>query len=179
MGKKKDDDDLTIPDFLRVENRKAGPATGPAKRAVPKGDSRKADPLAILSVASRMRIEPLIKSGKFRIHWLEDPSIVAGVEEQTVKAEQRKAERLEHFKTLPRKEPKPKKPAFGVGVVIKVLKEKSRKPGTTAAAIYEEMVKFVKKNPGCDVSQIISETHYTKGFYLADIKMGNIKADVK
>lgn len=167
-------DDLSIPSFLRVENRSKEPPTFILKGAQVED---KPDPLAPLSAATRARVEGLIKSGKFRLHWMEDPSIVAHLEEQTARLSQRREEAIERLKSLPKKE-RPVKPKFGAGIKIKVLKQTTRKPGSKAAKIYDAMVAWVKKNPGRDATALFEDTPYTKGFYLADMKAGNIKTDV-
>lgn len=174
-------DDLSIPDWLKVKNREPVEVQSKAIPLATRGEEP--DPLSALSVASRERVEGLIKSGRFRPHWMEEgPSRVAWIEEETLRIERKKALssslNYERLRNLP---PKPKsiKRIFGEGTKIKVLKEVSaRKKGSTAAAIYLEMVAWVKANPGSDLASLISATRYTKGFYLADLDMGNIKADV-
>lgn len=173
------DDGCPIEIILTEEERAAARARASLTQ-VAREEGPKVPNLSMLSQASQERVLKLIQARKFRPHWLEDLSIVEHIEAKTRELQRKREETIERLKSLPQKEKPSPKPDFGTGVKIKVLKEVSfRKEGTKGAAIYAEMVAWVKKNPDGDLAALISSTRYHRGFYLADLERGNIKSDVK
>lgn len=180
----KDEEDLTIPDFLRVENR--APASPDArKNIVKKHKAPGATPeptqeekiLAKMSPKAQELVRERLRTGRMRWHWLLEPGTVESYESKVREAEVKKAERIALLKSLPKKE-KPPKPKFGATVKFKILKEAPRTAGTAAAARYAEMVAWKKKHPDGTVDELLSQTKYGKNDYKWDITHGNIKSDV-
>src|SRR5262245_13710011 len=117
------DDGFPIDCILTEEEREAARAS--MKPVVASGVTLQGEEvpgLSALSQASQDRVLKLIKAGKFRPHWLEDTSIVEGIEERTIELSRRREEVIERLRSLPPKEKKPPKPEFGIGITIKVLK---------------------------------------------------------
>ena len=177
------DDGFPIDLILSPEERKE--AWAKASAILPSGSVVPTVPnIGRLTPQSRERVLKLIRECKFRPEWLEDPSYVEYVEQRTIElskvADLKRAEAEQRWANLPKKEKKPTVAPFGTGIKITVLKEVSfRKEGSKGAAIYAEMVAWMKKNPTSDLTTLIANTGYHKGFYLADLERENIKSDVK
>jgi hypothetical protein len=180
--------DTSIPKFLKRGRDGSLPPIKKAKEkasaaVAPKPMAKEPDPyMAVLARQDpvvRAAIEAEMKAHRFPRHWLLEPDTVAlfslSLEERKVKKEEALV-RLRALKGLV--EPRPPRPTFGVGVVVKSVAPNSRKPGTSAHARYDDMAAYVAKNKKATVADVLSNTAYRRDDFNWDLERGSIKTDI-
>lgn len=187
-------EDTGIPDFLR-RNKDGSFAVSPTKTKKKAKVQTEAQSYVMkmhapsvsiedqilngMEPAMKSALETEMKAGRFPRHWLLERDTLALFEQSLVEKKAKKEEGLARLRALKgTAEPKPAKPAFGIGVYIKALSPNPRKIGTRAFNAFAEMTLFVVKNPGVSVDVVLEKTSYRRDDYAWDLARGSIKTDV-
>lgn len=176
---------LDIPPFLLAVNR--GKAKKSAKTIAPSAPKPEADPFSDLGIEpdTETLLRNEIRSGRFRRHWLNDPTtiLVFEREHQLRKAKKEdKAEDREVEKKLKRNErlaAKALMPEFGAGIRIIVLnRNPKRQAGAARIPRFASLLEYLAKNPNASVAEVLRDTLYIKSDFLRDDRLKIIKTDL-
>jgi hypothetical protein len=178
MIKQTSDDPFTIPDFLKVANRgKVKPPKAKKTASVDPPPIR--DPLADLESSLAATVREELRCGRFREHWLEDPSTVFILQRNLLEKQFKRDERLAKLASLPKPEPKAPLPEFGLDLrIIVLIPNPKRQAGAARIPRFASLLDYLKKSPNASVAEIFKNTTYIKADFLRDVRLKIIKTDL-
>ncbi len=164
-----------LPKFLRVK--------GPSKfkkvelKPSPKGDIID-ERFACVAPETVAMIQKEMRSGRFRAHWLDDPTTLLIFERDHLVRRERAEKRAEDAK-VERKIGKVAKPEWGADQKIVVLiREPRRQAGAARIPRFASLLEYLDKNPSASVIEVFSNTTYIKADLIRDIRLKIVKTDI-